>query len=72
MFKSFLKGEIDSELVDPIIYKLSKDNKEILIRLGKSKTKKYLVIQAQYEYNKSIDFFQTKLTVNNLKEKLTF
>ena len=69
MFKSFLQDGNDLELIDLQQYILFKDEKEIDIRIGKTKTKKYLVIQAQYENNKTIDSFQTKLTVNNLKEK---
>ena len=71
MFKSFRQNANDLELTDVKEYILFKDDKEIDIRTGKTKTKKYLVIQAQYECNKSIDSFQTKLTLNNLKEKST-
>ena len=69
MLKSFLQNGNELELIDLQQYTLFKDEKEIDIRIGKTKTKKYLVIQAQYENNKEIDSFQTKLTVNNLKEK---
>ena len=71
MFKSFLPEANDLELIDAEDFTLLKDREEIYFRLGKTKTKKYIVIQAQYEYNnnKSSDFFQTKLTLNNLQEK---
>ena len=68
MLKSF-QQDADIELIDPKEYTLYKDEKEIYFRIGKTKTSKFLVIQAQYENNKSNDFFQTKLTLNNLKEK---
>ena len=68
MLKSF-QQDADIELIDPKEYTLFKEEKEIYFRIGKTKTSKFLVIQAQYENNKSNDFFQTKLTLNNLKEK---
>ena len=69
MFKSFRQDAHDLELIDIEQYTIFNQNDEFCIRLGKTKTKKYLVIQAQYECNNKIDSFQTKLTVNNLKEK---
>lgn len=69
MFKSFRQDGNDLELIDEEQFTLFKDKIEIGIKIGKTKTKKYLVIQAQYDNNKEIDCFQTKLTVNNLKEK---
>ena len=69
MFKSFRPEANDLELIDKEEYTLLKDNNEIKFIIGKTKTKKYLVIQAQYEHNNINDFFQTKLTLNNLKEK---
>ena len=68
MLKSF-QQDADIELIDAKEYTLFKEEKEIYFRIGKTKTSKFLVIQAQYENNKSNDFFQTKLTLNNLKEK---
>ena len=69
MFKSFRPDSNDLELIDVVEYTLLKDKNEIKFIIGKTKTNKYLVIQAQYEHNNINDFFQTKLTLNNLKEK---
>ena len=70
MFKSFRQEANDLDLIDAEEFTLLKDNEEIYFRLGKTKTKKYIVIQAQYEYNNnSSDFFQTLLTLNNLQQK---
>ena len=69
MFKSFRQDGNDLELVDEEQFTIFKDKTEVAIRLGKTKTKKYLVIRAQYDNNNQIDSFQTKLTLNNLKEK---
>ena len=69
MFKSFSQNANDLELIDIEQYTIFRNNNEFCIRIGKTKTKKYFVIQAQYEINDSIDSFQTKLTLNNLKEK---
>ena len=70
MFKSFRQEANDLDLIDAEEFTLLKDNEEIYFRLGKTKTKKYIVIQAQYEYNNnSSDFFQTLLTINNLQQK---
>ena len=68
MLKSF-QQDADIELIDAKEYTIFKEEKEIYFRIGKTKTSKYFVIQAQYKNNKSNDFFQTKLTLNNLKEK---
>ena len=67
MFKSFRQDGNDLELVDEEQFTIFKDKTEVAIRLGKTKTKKYLVIRAQYDNNNQIDSFQTKLTLNNLK-----
>ena len=69
MLKSFHHDGNGLELIDIKEFLLFKGLTEVAIRLGKTKTKKYLVIQAQFENNKTIDSFQTKLTVNNLREK---
>ena len=69
MFKSFRQDGNDLELVDEEQFTLFKDKTEVAIRLGKTKTKKYLVIRAQFDNNNQIDSFQTKLTLKNLKEK---
>ena len=69
MFKSFRQDGNDLELIDEEQFTIFKDETEVAIKLGKTKTKKYLVIQAQYENNNQIDSFQTKLTLNNLREK---
>ena len=69
MFKSF-QQEAEIELIDPKEYTLLKENEEeIYFRTGKTKTNKYIVIQAQYDNNNKSDFYQTKLTLNNLREK---
>ena len=72
MLKSLGKDSINIELIDEKKFNLYHEENEVIFRLGKTKTKKYLVIQALYSNditNSSFDFFQSKLTLNNLKEK---
>ena len=61
------------ELLEEKHYTIIYDEEfEVKFRIGISKSKKYLVIQALYEEdmeNLIFDYFQTKLTLKNLKEK---
>ena len=61
------------ELLEEKHYTIIYDEEfKIKFRLGQTKTKKYLVIQSLYEEdieNLSFYYFQTKLTLKNLKEK---
>ena len=72
MFRSFGQDVSNIELVEEKIYSLYSEETEVKFRIGLTKTKKYLVIQAIFEEegeNPSFEFFQTKLTLKNLKEK---
>ena len=72
MFRSFGQDASNIELVEEKIYTLYSEETEVKFRIGLTKTKKYLVIQAIFEEegeNPSFEFFQTKLTLKNLKEK---
>ena len=72
MFKSFGKDASNIELIEERQYSLYEEENEIKLRIGLTKTKKYLVIQALYEEdieNENFQFFQTKLTLKNLQEK---
>ena len=72
MFKSLGTDATNIELIEEKLYTVNDEENEVKIRIGLTKTKKYLVIQALYEddiENSSFEFFQTKLTLKNLKEK---
>jgi len=72
MLKSLGKDATNVELIEEKLFALYDEENEVKIRIGITKTKKFLVIQALYEddiENSSFEFFQTKLTLKNLKEK---
>ena len=72
MLKSLGQDSINVELIDEKQFILYHEENEVKFRLGKTKTNKYLVIQALYKKdlkNSSFEFFQSKLTLNNLQEK---
>ena len=73
MFRSFGQDAGNVELIEEKIFCIAYDEEnEANFRLGLTKTKKYLVIQALFIddiVNSLFAFFQTKLTLNNLKEK---
>ena len=72
MLKSLAQDSINVELIDEKQFILYHEENEVKFRLGKTKTNKYLVIQALYKKdikNSSFEFFQSKLTLNNLQEK---
>ena len=71
MLKSLGKDATNVELIEEKLFALYDEENEVKIRIGITKTKKFLVIQALYEddiENSSFEFFQTKLTLKNLKE----
>ena len=73
MFKSFGQDPSNVELIEERTFGIAFDeDNDVKFRLGLTKTKKYLVIQALVIddiENSLFEFFQTKLTLNNLKEK---
>ena len=72
MFRSFGQDTSNIELIEEKTYTLYYDDNEVKFRIGQTKTKKFLVIQALYiEFIDKIilDFFQSKLLLKNLKDK---
>ena len=72
MFRSFGQDTSNIELIEEKTYTLYDDDNEVKFRIGQTKTKKFLVIQALYiEFIDKIilDFFQSKLLLKNLKDK---
>ena len=72
MFRSFGQDTSNIELIEEKTYTLYYDDNEVKFRIGQTKAKKFLVIQALYiEFidNIILDFFQSKLLLKNLKDK---
>ena len=72
MFRSFGQDTSNIELIEEKTYTLYYDDNEVKFRIGQTKTKKFLVIQALYiEFIDKIIlyFFQSKLLLKNLKDK---
>ena len=72
MLKLLGKDATNIGLIEEKHYLLYNDKNKVKFRIGLTKNKKYLVIQALYVdniENSSLEFFQTKLTLKNLNEK---